>query len=127
MFTLAILSVLTWLAVPKYQHYLERARYYEVVQAGGPLKLAVEICFQTVQDLAPCHNGMHGIPNEQQIRIGLVDHGTIQHGQITLVPQERYGFTHQDDYILTPVVNAAGFLDWQISGGALSRGLVISP
>ncbi len=127
MFTLAIVSILTMLAVPKYQHYLERARFFEVVQASYPLKLAVEMCFQSTQDLTACSSGHYGIPNQAQMASTLVGESRVDQGVITLVPKERYGFGYEDDYILTPSASLSGYLDWHLSGGAVDKGLVVLP
>lgn len=47
MITLAIVAVLTTLAMPFYQNYLNKARFSAIISAAEPVKTALEICMQT--------------------------------------------------------------------------------
>lgn len=124
MFTLALLSVLTLMAIPKYQHYWMKVRFYEIVQASYPLKLAVELCFQAHQDLSLCDGGYDGIPKNQMNLSSVIERADVSAGVIRMIPHEVYGLSHDDDYLLVPSVGLLGQLVWHVEGGAVQKGLV---
>ena len=121
---IAIIGILIGIALPSYQNYTQRARYAEVTQATLPYKLAVSECYQFTHDLNACSAGQQGIPanfnsNSKQ---GLTQSITIsRNGVITARPKTQYGFSANDTYVLTPVVNQHR-LYWQNSGLAVDKG-----
>jgi type IV pilus assembly protein PilA len=121
---IAIIGILVAIALPSYQNYTQRARYAEVTQATLPYKLAVSECYQFTHDLHTCTAGQQGIPanfssNSAQ---GLTQSITVSHnGVITARPKTQYGFSTNDTYVLTPVVNQHR-LYWQSSGLAVEQG-----
>ena len=122
MFTLAILSILSLLALPKYQHYLKRAHYFELVQAAYPLRLSVELCYQSLGSLAYCDGGKFGIPNNQTEVSDRVRSIEVLGGQIVIRPQLKYGFQAEDDYRLMAEDLGSGRLHWHASGGGVRKG-----
>lgn len=64
MIVVAIIGILAAIAVPAYQTYTNKAKFGEVVAAGAPFKLGLEICFQEQGTLAAanCTNGLNGVP-----------------------------------------------------------------
>jgi prepilin-type N-terminal cleavage/methylation domain-containing protein len=54
MIVVAIVAILAAVGVPSYQQYMERAKFAEVVTAGGLGKTAVETCFQVGHDAVDC-------------------------------------------------------------------------
>ncbi len=63
MIVVAIVAILAAVALPAYQTYTQKARFSEVVAATGPVKTAVELCFQTTNVAANCQAaGSNGIP-----------------------------------------------------------------
>lgn len=120
---LAIIGILLSLALPAYQKYTRRAHYAEIVQAAGPLKLAVEQCFQLSGSLNHCQSGQLGIPDKlQQPGEGLVDRlHVISHGVIRITPKSKYGIDKTEDYTLTPTANG-DILTWQSGGNGVLHG-----
>jgi type IV pilus assembly protein PilA len=60
MIVVAIIGVLTVIALPTYQQYTSKAKFTEVVQAVSPFKLAVESCWHEQGDMRTCVNGANG-------------------------------------------------------------------
>lgn len=54
MIVVAIVAILAAVGVPSYQQYMDRAKFSEVITAGGLGKSAVETCFQVGHDAADC-------------------------------------------------------------------------
>lgn len=63
MIVVAIVAILAAIALPAYQTYTQKAKFTEVVTATGPVKTAVELCFQTTGVATSCQTaGTNGIP-----------------------------------------------------------------
>ncbi len=124
MIVIAIIGILIAIAIPSYKNYTRRAHYTEIVEAMAPFKVGIEECFQTTGALEECKAGQNDVPPSitKGQGSGLIDSITIgDNGVITAVPQEKYGVTTADNYILTPqVVNDV--LNWQSSGGGVIHG-----
>ena len=124
---IAIISVLTVIAVPSYQRYSRKAHYTEVVQAAAPFKIGVEECYQVMGNLNVCRAGEKGVPNNipHGSGAGLIDSVIVgDKGQITVTPMDLYGITSSDTYTLIPSeVNDQ--LIWTQSGGGVNKGYVI--
>ena len=123
MIVVAIIGILVAMALPSYQNYTRKAHFAEIVQAAGPIKLAVEQCYQLTGGLSSCEGGAQGIPRPKTYDYdGLID--TIEvgsEGVITVTPQNKFGITAEDQYILTPIA-ASGILSWHASGGGVIHG-----
>ena len=62
MIVVAIIGILAAVAIPAYSNYTKKAKFTEVVNATGALKIAVEECLNDrVGVLADCDNGTFGI------------------------------------------------------------------
>ena len=120
---MAIIGILMAIAIPSYRIYTRRAHYVEIVQAALPFKLGVEECFGTTEELLNCKAGAYGIPNNiTNNKIGLVKNINIKNGGIiNITPNEKYGITTKDNYILTPLINGSS-IHWQVSGEAIKKG-----
>jgi type IV pilus assembly protein PilA len=66
MIVVAIIGILAAVAIPSYQNYTKKARFTEIVQATGPVKLALEVCANDQGTLvaASCGPGVNGVPND---------------------------------------------------------------
>lgn len=121
---IAIVGVLTAIAIPSYQNYTRRAHYSEIVQAAAPFKLGVTECFQLNNDLKDCRPGENGVPKNIDAGSGngLVD-GIIvgDSGMITITPRDSRGIKPTDTYILTPE-SKNNQLNWKTSGGGVEQG-----
>ncbi|WP_418133195.1 pilin [Aeromonas allosaccharophila] len=64
MIVVAIVAILAAVALPAYQTYTQKAKFSEVIAATGPVKTAVELCFQSTGAVTSCQaQGANGIPN----------------------------------------------------------------
>ena len=121
---IAIVGILTAIAIPSYQSYTRKAHFSEIVQATTPFKLGVEECFQTTGDLSGCQAGKNGVPANvpSGAGVGLVDSITIgENSIVTIVPKNLYGIKSSDTYVITPTI-AGTQLTWDSSGGGVDNG-----
>ena len=123
---IAIVGILTAIAIPSYQNYTRKAHYTEIVQASEPFKLGIEECFQLRSDIKDCKPGKNGVPQNiiAGSGVGLVDSVIIgDSGVITITPYDKYGIKPTDTYILTPK-QKNNQLIWERSGGGVDQGYV---
>lgn len=121
---IAIIGILSAIALPSYQNYTRKAHYSEIVLATSPYKVGIEECFQMENDLTLCKSGTHGVPPNIDVGqgVGLVDSIIIgDNSVINVKPKSLYGITNADDYILTPTVKNNQLI-WQSSGGSVDKG-----
>jgi len=116
MVVVAIIGILTTLALPSYQSYTRRARYTEVLTATAPFKTAVALALQRGLNPKELKNNMHGIPAEPPGTINLASL-KVENGIITAMGTER---VNNSTYILKP--NSDGS-QWTISGSCLKNDL----
>ncbi len=116
MIVVAIIGILSLIAIPSYQTYTQRARFAEVISLTQFYKTAVAIALEQGAPLAELDNGAHGIPISPTATRNL-DSIQVQQGIITATGS---AIVNHATYILTP--NAEG-TRWQISGSCLSQGL----
>ena len=121
---IAIVGILTAIAIPSYQNYTRKAHYTEIVQAATPFKLGVEECFQLNGDLKDCTPGKNGVPKNIGAGegVGLINEVKItDKGVITITPRDLHGIKPTDTYILTPEPQN-NQLKWKVSGGGIEQG-----
>ena len=120
--TIAIIGILTTVALPSYQKYTRRAHYTEVVEAAAPYKLGVEDCYQTMGSLDQCKAGQNGVPDDIKSGVGLVASVDVDDGdKIVVTPKDLYGIKSTDTYELTPK-ESNNQLIWSTSGGGVKAG-----
>ena len=120
---IAIMGILTLIALPSYEIYTRRAHYFELVQRAAPYKLGVAQCFQWNEQLENCNGGEQGMPANVSDTdpTHLLQSITTKLGVITITPKQKFGITPADTYILTPYPHA-GALSWTSSGGGVTAG-----
>ena len=119
---IAIVGILTSIALPAYQNYTRKAHYTQIVQAAAPFKLGVEECFQVTGELSNCQAGKHGVPKNIDVGVGLVSSIVVNgDGIITVTPNDLYGIKPIDTYVLTPQ-KLHDQLVWIKSGGGVDLG-----
>jgi len=103
MVVVAIVGVLSAVAFPRYQNFIAKAEFIETRMAVGAVKVAVEICVQTLgmANSKSCVNGKHGIPanidlqdtDDADDQIGVVLSGSA--------PGKSDAVNENDDFIIT--------------------------
>jgi len=143
MIVVAIIGILAAVAIPAYQNYTLKARFTEVVTAGSPYKLALEVCAQDgscnagggnftaisvaagVPDAAAAAAGIPGIPTSAATSpfdpagVVLAVAGAV--ATLTITPRAVSGITAADTYTLTGTLGADGKIAWVKGGGCTTR------
>lgn len=109
MVVVAIVGILTAMAVPAYQKYIEKAKFSEVVSATEPYKLAVSLDLQESIPIEELNSGTHDIPLFTEATENLANI-VVNAGVITATATQSLD---ENTYILTP--NDQG-TQWKVSG-----------
>lgn len=113
MIVVAIVAILAAIALPAYQTYTQKARFTEIISATGPFKTAIEICTQTIGDIAGCNAGTNGIPaaiSSANGNVASVDVDTTTHAITATAVGSAFGGTAYT-YILVPTLTS-GKITW---------------
>ena len=130
----AIIGILAAIAIPAYSTYTKKAKFTEVISAADPVKLAIDICFQTENDLASCDS-------ESELGITLTESEVGQNvNDVTIatttaiITATGEASVDSTTYILTPCIGTVsgttctpvtgqGTLTWATSGTCVAAGL----
>lgn len=116
MMVVAIISILTVIAIPSYQHYAARARFTELIMGTAPYKTAIALALQQDIPQSELTNGVNGIPAAPKSTLNLasinVENGVITATATTLL--------QNTTYILTPDADGS---HWIVSGTCIQHGL----
>jgi type IV pilus assembly protein PilA len=115
MLVVAIIGILTAIAIPSYQNYAEQARFSEVIAATAPYKTAVALALQTGASLAELSNGEHGIPAVPSATKNLAAL-KVENGIVTATASE---LVNNTTYILKPNTDGSR---WTVSGTCVKAG-----
>ena len=119
---IAIIGILSAIAIPSYQQYTKKAHYTEVVQATAPFKLGIEECFQITGSLKECKAGKNGVPPNIENGAGLINKISVaEKGSITVIPRNKHGIKSSDHYILRPTIKKDQLI-WNSDGEAITKG-----
>lgn len=116
MIVVAIIGILSVIAIPSYQMYAERARFAEVITATEPFKIAISLALQKGDPLSKLNNGEYGIPPEPSPTKNLAGI-RVKKGIITATGTD---IVHNANYILTPDTNG---IHWSVEGTCINTGL----
>lgn len=116
MIVIAIIGILTAIAIPSYQNYTQRARFAEVIAATEPFKIAIALALQRGAAINELVNGEYGIPDKPAPTKNLADID-VKNGAITATATE---IASNSTYILKP--NSDGST-WTVDGTCLKTGL----
>src|SRR3990167_8251575 len=105
MIVVAIIGILSVIAIPSYQTYTARARFSEVISATEIFKIAVLLGIQEGASLKELSNGMHGIPEEPKSTKNLAGI-KVENGTITATGTDIVG---NNTYILKPNTDGGSF------------------
>jgi prepilin-type N-terminal cleavage/methylation domain-containing protein len=119
MIVVAIIGILTAMALPSYQHYTQRARFAEIMAAVEPFKTAVSLALQEGANATELTNGSNGIPDTPSATKNLASL-EVSNGIINAHSTQLAG---DASYVLTPNDNGS---IWTVSGTCLKFGLCIS-
>ena len=74
MIVMAIIGVLAAVALPSYQNFISKAEFIETKMAVGAVKVAVEVCAQTMglANANACEKTKHGIPEDVDAGNGVI-------------------------------------------------------
>ncbi len=133
MIVIAIIGILAAIALPKYQQYVKKAKYTEVISAAEGVKPLVVACYMDTEDLTKCKDGAHGTgwtidtgseEGSTSYESKYVKSISVTGGVITVTPQDKEGIVEDDTFILTPKPNDnSKTIEWSTSGGCTSKGL----
>lgn len=116
MIVVAIIGILSMIAIPSYENYTIRARFSEVVSATDPFKTSIALALQEGTPLNELANGSNGIPIEPLPTKNL-DSLSVKNGIITAKSTNIAG---DATLILTPNTDGSA---WSIEGSCVNLGL----
>lgn len=118
MIVIAIVGILSAVALPAYQGYTERARLSGALQGAATYRTAVGLCASQYA-LSECTADARGIGSDISedggATIQYVDSLTVAEGVITITTDTADSKT----IVLTPTLNAGQSLRWTITGTAV--------
>jgi type IV pilus assembly protein PilA len=128
MIVVAIIGILASVALPAYQNYTKKARFSEAVVGTSAVKLAVELCINTLSTATGCSGGSNGIAANITAGTGVIKTLSTADGVITVVPNAANGIVAGDTLILTPTIGSTaatgvGTVTWAVTGGCVTSGL----
>lgn len=111
MVVVAILALLTQVALATYVSFTTRSAYTEIVLAAQGYRRAVDVCVLSLP-MASCNSGSNGIPASKSSQA--VSSVAVVEGVITVTPNAYKGLTSDDVYVLTPIGggNGQNVSDW---------------
>lgn len=116
MIVVAIISILSMMAIPTYQNYAKKARFSAVILATEPFKIAISLALQSGTPINQLTNGAEGIPSSPKPTKNLSSI-EVQNGTIIATGSEQTG---NASYILKPNNDGS---EWTVSGTCIEENL----
>lgn len=119
MIVIGIIAILSAIAIPGYQGYIQKAALTDMLQSAIPYKTAVELCIIERGNSESCSSGASGIPEVKSSRY--INSMTVIAGVITMSGRENL---HGLNIILKPEWNRQeGIISWQKACNSSSESL----
>jgi prepilin-type N-terminal cleavage/methylation domain-containing protein len=116
MIAVAIIGILSAIAIPSYNHYTQKARFAEVITSVQPYKLSIALALQEGKQLNELLQGSNGIPIFD-VATQNVESITVINGVINALATQAAGA-----YTFTLTPNALG-TQWQTGGSCKVAGV----
>jgi type IV pilus assembly protein PilA len=120
MIVVAIIGILTAVALPAYQNYTAKSKYSEGILASSGVKQDVSLCILDKGTKTGCSNtagaGANGngwsLQKSTDYNSTVVASILVTNGEIVMTPNATGGIVAADTYKLTPVIGNAGQITW---------------
>lgn len=116
---LAIMSIVTLIAIPNYQQLVKKFQYMEIIHEVIPWRIQVEMCYWHKGDFETCSMGHGGIGHFRSARA--IAQLEIEQGYMYVVPQKRRGLKATDTVTFKPLV-VDDRIEWSHEGPAVDQG-----
>ena len=121
MIVIAIIGILSAVAVPQYGAYTKRAKFADLVQRTATLKSAIHLCVQDLNTLSECENGLNGVPYDITTPDKYLASMTSSNGiiEVTATNELDNGVLRLEP-MFSPIENQ---LEWIVAGNCLTKNL----
>lgn len=85
MIAIAVIAILSAMAVPAYQGYIQKAALTDVLQTVSSYRTAIELCYLDDGGVQSCNSNQRGIPASKSTRY--VSAITVAQGRISITGQ----------------------------------------
>jgi len=125
MIVVAIIGILSSVALPAYKTYIKKAAYAEAIAAVNPVKTAIATCAQTQGAIATNCDSYTALGISSPAATNAFASATITAttGVITMTPNAYKGILATETCTLTPTVSGTT-LTWAYGGACLTAGYV---
>jgi len=121
MIVIAIIGILSAVAVPQYASYTKRAKFADLVQGTAALKTAIHLCVQDMNTLYGCENGLNGVPEDITTPEKYLASMTSLKGLIEVTAtSELNNAILRLEPSYSPIENQ---LEWTVAGNCLTKNL----
>ncbi|OGS80197.1 MAG: pilus assembly protein [Gallionellales bacterium GWA2_55_18] len=123
MIVVAIIGILAAVAIPAYSNYTKKAKFTEIVNATGAVKLAVEDCLaDNSGTYALCINGQSGVPAAITDSFGKYG-ATLAVAGNAVITAVGTAQVDSANYTLTPTFSTAKGVSWAGGGNCITMNL----
>lgn len=130
MIVVAIIGVLTVIALPRYQNFIAKAEFTETKLAVGAVKVGIEVCVQMLgmANSNRCVSDSHGIPADVDLEDESVAEGEVGVMLTGTAPGKSANVTDGDTFVITttaPLGSRNGGATFTLSGTLDNQGRVL--